>query len=63
MTYLDDHAGEWGLEYDAGAEDVWKKSKPVLNIQDGTWKTVTFQLDDASFENRQRGWAAGKEDL
>ena len=57
VTYLDDHAGEWRLEYDAGAAAVWKKSKPVLNIQDGKWKTIPFQRDDAAFENRQRGWA------
>ena len=57
VTYLDDHAGEWRLEYDAGAKAVWKQSKPIQNIQDGKWKTVSFQLDDAAFENRQRGWA------
>ena len=50
VTYIDDHAGEWRLEYDAGAEAVWKRSKPVLNRQDGKWKTVTLQRDDAEHD-------------
>jgi len=69
VTYLDDHAGEWWMEYDAGADAVWKKSIPVRNADDGRWKTVTLALDDAAFENRQHGWAdfrisnGGHEDL
>jgi hypothetical protein len=48
---------------------VWKKSKLVQNTRDGRWKTATVELEDAAFENRQRGWAdfcitkGGQEDL
>lgn len=57
VTWLDDHSGQWRLEYDAGPNAIWKKSKPVPSLGDGKWKTVTLELDDAAFENRQRGWA------
>jgi hypothetical protein len=35
VTYLDSHTGQWRLEYDAGPEAAWKRSRPVLNIGDG----------------------------
>ena len=57
VTYLDDRDGEWWIEYDAGADAAWKKSRPVQNTHDGQWKTATVELPDAAFENRQRGWA------
>jgi hypothetical protein len=54
VTYLDENAGIWWVEYDA-AEDAYKKTTPVKNLGDGQWKTTTLVVPDASFPNRQRG--------
>jgi hypothetical protein len=55
LTYLDNFAGKWGIEYDAADGNAHKKAKPVENRNDGTWKTVTFEIPDAAFQNRQKG--------
>ena len=57
VTYLDNHTGQWHIEYDAGPKMVWQKSKSVQGIGDRKWKTATLELYDAAFENRQRGLA------
>ncbi|MBM3883441.1 MAG: hypothetical protein FJ387_27665 [Verrucomicrobia bacterium] len=57
VTYLDNHRGPWQLEYDAGEKAPHKPAKPVVGIGDGKWRTVTVELEDAAFENRQHGWA------
>ena len=69
VTYLDDGEGDWWINYDAGPDAVWKKSRTVTNTRDGRWKTVSIDVEDAAFKNRQRGWAdfcitqGGKSDL
>jgi hypothetical protein len=54
VTYHDENAGTWWVEYDAN-EDAYKKTTPVKNLGDGQWKTTTLVVSDASFQNRQRG--------
>ena len=53
VTYLDDFAGTWWVEYDAADGNAYKKTKPVANANDGAWKTVTLEIADAAFRNRQ----------
>lgn len=55
VTYLDNFPGEWRLEYDAAAGNAYKAAAPVRNSNDGRWKTATFSVSDAAFENRQKG--------
>lgn len=54
VTYLDNYNGTWHLEYD-GATTIYQASSPVTNLNDGTWKTVTFILPDCKFGNGQVG--------
>jgi hypothetical protein len=54
VTYMDDFSGKWWLEYDSAGEEVYKRSRPQTNDNDGKWKTVTFELFDAGFRNRQK---------
>lgn len=52
VTYLDDVAGTWLLEYD-GADSANQRTLEVIKTGDGQWKTATFALSDALFANRQ----------
>lgn len=69
VTYLDNNVSEWWIEYDAFSGNNYQKSSPINNINDGKWKTVTFSINDAAFDNRQREnmdfriFNGGKEDL
>jgi hypothetical protein len=54
VTYLDDNSSQWWIEYDSADANSYKHSSSVKNQDDGKWKTVTFAIDDPSFQNRQR---------
>lgn len=54
VTYLDNNSDEWWIEYDAADGNPYRRSSSVGNQDDEKWKTVTFAIDDASFQNRQR---------
>ncbi|MFC1714443.1 beta-galactosidase [Candidatus Poribacteria bacterium] len=54
VTYLDDNSSKWWIEYDADDGDPYKRSSSIGNLNDGKWKTVTFAINDASFQNRQQ---------
>jgi hypothetical protein len=54
VTYLDQSEGRWWVEYDAEG-DAYKKTMLVKGVGDGKWKTATLVVDDATFQNRQRG--------
>lgn len=55
VTWWDDAAGKWWVEYDAAAGEAYKKTRVVEKRGDGAWKTETFEVPDAGFGNRQRG--------
>ncbi|BAY30336.1 hypothetical protein NIES2107_21800 [Nostoc carneum NIES-2107] len=55
VTYLDDNNSQWWIEYDSSNNSAYKKSSTVANINDAKWKTVTFEINDAAFLNRQKG--------
>jgi hypothetical protein len=69
ITYFDNFKGNWWLEYDANAGEIYKKSSQITNSNDNKWKTVTLKIDDAGFNNRQndkmdfRIYNGGKNDL
>jgi hypothetical protein len=52
ITYLDNFAGSWQLQYDA--ESSVNKEVEVTNSFDGKWKTITLTLADAKFANGQK---------
>ena len=54
VTYLDSNSSKWWIEYDAADGNLYKHSSSIRNQDDGKWKTVTFAMNDASFQNRQR---------
>jgi hypothetical protein len=53
VTYLDNNTSTWSLEYDAADGNAHKASASVTNVNSGAWKTATFTLPDAAFQNRQ----------
>jgi len=55
ITYLDNFAGNWGIEYDAAGTQVYKPSNEIINLNDNTWKTVSININDAGFTDRQAG--------
>jgi Secretion system C-terminal sorting domain len=55
VTYLDNFAGNWWIEYDASNTEINKKSTPITNLNDNKWKTITLNINDAGFNNRQNG--------
>lgn len=55
VTWWDDAAGKWWVEYDAAGGDPYKKTRVVEKKGDGAWKTETFEVPDAGFGNRQKG--------
>ncbi|BAZ12821.1 hypothetical protein NIES4071_46550 [Calothrix sp. NIES-4071] len=69
VTFLDDNTNTWWIEYDAFSDDFYKKSSVIKNEGIGKWKTVTFEINDATFLNRQinnndfRIYNGGKEDI
>jgi hypothetical protein len=70
ITYLDNFAGNWWVEYDAANnESATKKSTEVINSNTNTWKTITINIIDAGFTNRQNGgmdfriYNGGKNDM
>ncbi|OKH53217.1 hypothetical protein NIES2101_11550 [Calothrix sp. HK-06] len=69
VTYLDDNTSTWWIEYDASTGEPYKTSSVIKNEGLGIWKTVTFQINDATFLNRQRNnndfriYNGGKEDI
>ncbi|MEJ6483218.1 beta-galactosidase [Nostoc punctiforme UO1] len=69
VTYLDNNTAKWGIEYDATDGNLYKKSSVINNTNDSQWKTVTFEIKDAAFLNRQNGnmdfriFNGGKQDL
>ncbi len=69
VTYLDNNTSDWWLEYDAFDGDFYKISSVEKNENNGNWKTVTFNIDDATFLNRQKNnhdfriYNGGSEDI
>ena len=55
VTYLDDFTGNWWVEYDATGSEINKKSAQITNVNDNKWKTITVNIADAGFNNRQNG--------
>ena len=56
ITYLDNFSGKWCLEYDAANNgSATKKSNEIINANSNTWKTVSINIADAGFTNRQNG--------
>ena len=55
VTYLDNFSGNWWIEYDANLGAIYKQSSQIVNQNNNTWKTVTFNIQDAGFNNRQNG--------
>ena len=56
ITYLDNFAGKWWVEYDAANGGIaTKKSAEITNANSNTWKTITINISDAGFTNRQNG--------
>jgi Secretion system C-terminal sorting domain len=56
VTYLDNFAGNWWIEYDAAnGGSAIKKSAEITNTNNNAWKTVTINIMDAGFTNRQSG--------
>jgi len=58
VDYFDDAAGALGLNYDStdltgGLEGRFRGTFNVEFLNTNTWKTVTFEIDDAYFGNRQ----------
>lgn len=53
ITYLDNFAGNWWVEYDSSGTQITKQSNPIINSNDNSWKTVTINVPDAGFTNRQ----------
>jgi len=69
VTYLDNDKATWWVEYDAADGEAYKSTMAVRNVGDGRWKTATFAIPDASFQNRQEGgmdfriYDGGRQDL
>jgi len=60
VVYFDDATGTLGLNYDStdltgGLEGRFRGASDVKLQDTNTWKTVTFEIDDAYFGNRQGG--------
>lgn len=55
VTYLDNFAGSWGIEYDAANGPAYQAAAPVANTNDNRWKTATVAIPNAGFSNRQNG--------
>lgn len=53
VTYLDNGTQPFALEYDS-TSNVYK-SLSATRTNTGTWKTITFDVSDAYFGNRQQG--------
>jgi hypothetical protein len=52
MTYLDNSSNPFFLEYSASDGNSFK-SIEIPNSNDGAWKTVSLEINDASFDNSQ----------
>jgi Secretion system C-terminal sorting domain len=55
VTYLDNFAGNWWIEYDAAGSQVYQATTPIINSNNNGWKTVTFNINNAGFMDRQNG--------
>jgi hypothetical protein len=55
VTYLDNNAVKWRIDYDQAGGDAYAPSDPVQNINDGLWKTAKILISGAGFSNRQNG--------
>ncbi len=55
ITYLDNFNGNWWLEYDASGSQVYKPTTKITNLNNNTWRTITINIPDAGFTNRQNG--------
>jgi hypothetical protein len=55
ITYLDNFNGNWWVEYDAAGTQVYKQSTQISNVNNNSWKTITINIPDAGFTNRQTG--------
>jgi hypothetical protein len=55
VTYLDNFAGNWGIDYDAAGTQVYKLSTQITNLNDNEWKTISINIGDAGFTDRQAG--------
>jgi len=69
VTYLDNNNATWGVQYDAADGNATKSTSTVTNVNDGQWKTATFSVPDAAFQNREKGgmdfriYDGGRQDL
>ena len=54
VKYLDQGRDSWELQYDS-TSGATKSAGVVQKGNTGTWKTISFTLDDARFANRQPG--------
>ena len=54
VTYLDNFASQWGVQYTAPGNG-YKDSIQITNANDNKWKTVSFTISDAAFDNSQVG--------
>ncbi|GMX64034.1 hypothetical protein Elgi_04700 [Paenibacillus elgii] len=52
VTYRDSGSGSWFLQYD-GQKGPYTQTAQVVLGNTGEWKTQSFTLDDAKFDNRQ----------
>ncbi len=68
VTYLDNNAANWRIEYDS-LSDVYQRTLSIKNTKSGKWKTATFAINNAAFTNRQNGkmdfriYNGGQEDV
>ena len=53
MYYKDDNTAKWLIEYNAVDDTVLQKTAAVTNINDDTWKSAVFKINDAEFKNAQ----------
>ena len=51
ITYLDDFAGTWQLQYDGSKSTT--QPVTITNSNDNKWKTITLSIPDAKFANSQ----------
>ncbi len=50
---MDNNRAKWNIEYDS-LRQPYAKTLSVQNTASGKWKTITFEVKDASFANRQK---------
>ncbi len=53
VTYLDNNSTQWFVEYDGASGS--SSTATITNSNDGKWKTLSFQINDAKFRNRIEG--------